>query len=63
MKLVADEGVDRCLVKQLRQNGHDVTYIAETNSGATDSQIIELSNAGQAVLVTCTRISGRISGS
>ncbi len=29
MRFVADEGVDRAIVERLRQDGHNVTYIAE----------------------------------
>ncbi len=31
MKLLADEGVDRPIVDQLRQDGHQVFYVAEVD--------------------------------
>ena len=33
MNLLADEGVERQIVEQLRQAGHDVWYIAEMEPG------------------------------
>ncbi|HKY30767.1 MAG TPA: DUF5615 family PIN-like protein [Pyrinomonadaceae bacterium] len=29
MKLLADESIDRQIVERLRQDGHEVSYIAE----------------------------------
>lgn len=43
MRWLADECVDASLVDQLRNAGHDVTYMAEIASGATD--IVALSYA------------------
>jgi hypothetical protein len=38
MNFVADEGVDQQIVTALRNNGHNVLYIAEISSGITDDR-------------------------
>lgn len=40
MNLLADEGVDRPIVEQLRQEGHHVLYIAEMSPGIADDVIL-----------------------
>jgi predicted nuclease of predicted toxin-antitoxin system len=52
MKIVADEGVDKPIVDSLRKAGFDVTYILETNQGAEDVFILNLSNDEQRILIT-----------
>ena len=44
MKFVADEGVDEQIVARLRQDGHDVLYIAELSPGIVDEEILSFSN-------------------
>lgn len=38
MRWLADECVDAALVSQLRGAGHDILYVAEIASGATDAE-------------------------
>jgi predicted nuclease of predicted toxin-antitoxin system len=52
MKLVADEGVDRQIVEQLRADGHDVLYVAEMESGISDDMVLQRANEHSALLVT-----------
>ncbi|MCU0596117.1 MAG: DUF5615 family PIN-like protein [Desulfobacterota bacterium] len=52
MKFVADESVDFQIVSRLREEGHEVAYIAETESGASDDSVLTLANLQQAVLLT-----------
>ena len=40
MNLLADEGVDRPIVEQLRLEGHSVLYIAEMSPGIDDDVIL-----------------------
>ncbi len=40
MNLVADEGVDRPIVNRLREEGHDVLYIAELEPGMDDEDVL-----------------------
>lgn len=39
MKFVADESVDYQIVSRLREDGHEVIYIAETQSGASGNSV------------------------
>jgi predicted nuclease of predicted toxin-antitoxin system len=52
MRWLADECVSAVLVSRLRDAGHDVLYIAEFLSGATDPAVLELANAQSRVLLT-----------
>lgn len=52
MRFVADEGVDLQIVKALRAKGHDVLYIAETNSGESDDVILDFANTQNRILIT-----------
>jgi hypothetical protein len=45
MNLVADEGVDGHIVAQLRQDGHDVLYIAEMEPSISDDMALSRANA------------------
>ena len=38
MRFLADENVSRLVVERLRGGGHDVMFIAETQSGAPDEE-------------------------
>ncbi len=40
MRWLADECVDAPLVARLREAGHDVLYVAESDAGATDVDVI-----------------------
>ncbi len=52
MNLVADEGVDRHIVDRLRQDGHQVFYVAEMQPGIPDEAVLDLENHERALLVT-----------
>jgi predicted nuclease of predicted toxin-antitoxin system len=52
MKLVADEGVDGHIVARLRQDGHDVLYIAEKEPSISDDIVLSHANAQGALLLT-----------
>ncbi len=45
MNFVADEGVDSHIVAQLRQDGHDVLYIAEMEPSISDDMVLSRANA------------------
>jgi len=40
MKLLADENADAVIVRWLRQQGHDVAWIAESAPGSSDQAIL-----------------------
>ena len=42
MKIVADESVDKQIVERLRDDGHDVLYVAELDPGIGDELLVRL---------------------
>jgi hypothetical protein len=41
VNLAADEGVDRPVVERLRQDGHDVVYVAELSPSLPDDEVLQ----------------------
>jgi hypothetical protein len=60
VNLVANEGVDRPVVERLRQDGHDVVYVAELSPGITDEEVLQQANVRSAVLLTADKDFGVI---
>jgi predicted nuclease of predicted toxin-antitoxin system len=60
MNLLGDEGVDRQIVEQLRNNGHAVLYIAEMEPGVSDEIILGRANAQHALLITADKDFGEL---
>jgi predicted nuclease of predicted toxin-antitoxin system len=60
MNVVADEGVDRQIVEQLRQAGHDVLYVAELAPSISDDEVLQQANARQAALLTADKDFGEL---
>jgi len=52
MNILADEGIDKQIVDQLRQDGHVVVYIAEEAPSITDAVILDMANQQEAILLT-----------
>jgi predicted nuclease of predicted toxin-antitoxin system len=52
VRWLADECVDAPLVRQLRDAGHDVVYVAEVASGMTDREAIAQSHREDRILLT-----------
>ena len=52
MNLLADESVDRRIVEQLRDDGHDVLYIAELEPSVSDETVLQRANEHRALLLT-----------
>jgi len=52
LNFLADEGVDQQIVDRPREEGHTVTYIAESEPGISDDSVLETANRTSAVLVT-----------
>ena len=51
MNLLADECIDQQIVKRLRQDGHEVLYIAEMDPGISDEKVFRLANLQSAILI------------
>jgi predicted nuclease of predicted toxin-antitoxin system len=60
MNLVADESVDKPIVDQLRHDKHAVVYIAETEPGISDDDVIAATNRHAAVLLTADKDFGEL---
>ena len=52
MRWLADECVSAPLIHRLREHGHDVLYVAEASSGATDTAVLEFARAENRLLLT-----------
>ncbi|MCP4428052.1 MAG: hypothetical protein GY803_26500 [Chloroflexi bacterium] len=52
MNFVADEGIDAPIVSRLREEGHQVWYVAEMSPGVSDVEILALANRENCVLLT-----------
>ena len=52
MNLLADESIDRQIVDKLRQDGHEVLYVAELAPSEPDEKVLYRANSLQAVLIT-----------
>ena len=52
MDLVADESVERQIIMALRDAGHDVLSIAESDPGLPDDRVLALAARERAVLLT-----------
>jgi len=60
MQLVADESVERQIVELLLQEGHDVTYIAESAPTSSDDLVLAKANEANAVLMTSDKDFGEL---
>ena len=60
MNLLADESVDRQIVERLRQDGHEVLYIAEMEPCIPDEVGLERANEISALLVTADKDFGEL---
>lgn len=60
MKLLADEGVESQIVERLRDEGHDVGYVAELSPGITDDEVLGCANKEGRILVTVDKDFGEL---
>ena len=60
MNLLADENVDRQIVERLRHDGFDVRYIAETDAGIYDDEVLDLANREESLLLTADKDFGEL---
>lgn len=60
MKVVADESVDGPVVARLREDGHEVDYIAEMEPGISDDRVLSHANLRQALLITTDKDFGEL---
>jgi predicted nuclease of predicted toxin-antitoxin system len=57
---MADEGVDRQIVTHLRQEGHEVLYVAELDPGIDDTLVLEQAGRAGTLLLTADKDFGEL---
>jgi predicted nuclease of predicted toxin-antitoxin system len=57
---VADEGVDSAIVARLRNEGHEVLYVAEIAPSISDDEVLERANDKRALLMTADKDFGEL---
>lgn len=60
MRIVADESIDKQIVDQLRNDGHEVLYVSELSPGIDDDAVLNRSREAQAVLLTADKDFGEL---
>lgn len=60
MNLTVDESIDQQVVEELRRDGHDVLYVAETEPGIADALVLNKANEQNALLVTADKDFGEL---
>jgi len=60
VKFLADESIDRPIVERLRQDGHQVLYVAELGPGMPDDEVLGLANRETALLLTVDKDFGEM---
>jgi len=60
MNFLADESVDRGIVECLRQEGHEVSYVAEMEPGLPDDAVLDAANREAALLLTADKDFGEM---
>ena len=60
MRFVADENIEAEIVQRLREEGHQVWFVAEIARGIVNGAVLELANQQQAVLLTSDKDFGEL---
>lgn len=60
MKFLADESVDYQIVDRLRQDGHEIWYVAEMEPGISDDAVLDEANKKMAILLTSDKDFGEL---
>ena len=60
MNLLADESVDSAVVQRLREDGHDVVYVAELSPSVEDEQVLRQAKVENALLLTADKGFGEL---
>ena len=60
MEILADESVDHGIVIRLREDGHDVSYVAELSPGIMDEEVLILASDDNTLLVTADKDFGEL---
>jgi predicted nuclease of predicted toxin-antitoxin system len=60
MNVLADESIDRPVVDRLRQDGHNVIYVAELAPSISDDEVLSKANSQGALLLTADKDFGEL---
>lgn len=60
MRLLADEGVEARVVERLRDEGHDVDYVAELSPGVSDDEVLGRADEDGRILITVDKDFGEL---
>lgn len=60
MNFVADESVDRQVVGRLREDGHDVLFVAEIEPSISDDALLTMANQYGSLLLTADKDFGEL---
>jgi predicted nuclease of predicted toxin-antitoxin system len=60
LRIVADENVDGWVVAKLREEGHEVIYVAELHSRITDQEVLQLAAVEGNLLLTSDKDFGEL---
>lgn len=60
MNFVADESVDQQIVNRLRDDGHEVPAVSETEPGKSDNDVLPLARSLNALLITADKDFGEL---
>ena len=60
MRFLADESCDYAVVRALRDAGHDVVAVAESNAQAPDSEVIDVAVSDARLLLTDDKDFGQL---
>jgi predicted nuclease of predicted toxin-antitoxin system len=60
VNFLADESVDGPIVDRLRQESHQVWYVAEMEPGISDEAVLDLANRKAALLLTADKDFGEL---
>lgn len=60
MNFLADESADRQIVERLRQDDHQVLYVAEMEPGVSDEIVLDLANRERYLLITADKDFGEL---
>jgi predicted nuclease of predicted toxin-antitoxin system len=60
MKFLADENMDAPIVERLRNDGHQIWYVAEMSSGIDDDTVLGLASKEDAILLTADKDFGEL---
>ena len=60
MNLLTDEDIEKQIVERLREDGHEVLYVAEMEPGVSDEAVLMRANEKNALLLTADKDFGEL---